>query len=83
MVAQQRDQLAAAAQIDGPLQYAPAVRPPVDIFTQDDDDILSGQDSPGLRPLQPMLGLQAIVLRRADIGREPESQSPHLLDQRL
>ena len=40
MVAQERDQAAAAAQVDEPVEDAPAVRPPVDVVAQGDDRVL-------------------------------------------
>ena len=40
VVAQQRDQAAAATQVDQPVDDAPAVRPSVDVVAQGDDDVL-------------------------------------------
>ena len=40
MVAQEGDQAAAAAQVDEPVEDAPAVRPPVDVIAQGDDGVL-------------------------------------------
>ena len=40
VVAQQRDQAAAAAQVDQSVEHSPAVRPSVDIIAQRDEAVL-------------------------------------------
>src|SRR3954464_4765211 len=59
MVAQERDETAAAAQVDEPGEDSPAVRSPIDVVAQGDDGVV-GAGSDG--------GEQGVERRRAAVG---------------